>query len=343
MSAVAAALSAAVLGCTMKNQEAPPLTGPSEFATSITVQITPDTITQDGASQALVTITAHDASGAPLRNVTLRVETFVNGVRQDVGTLSARTVVTGSDGKATLTFTAPAGAVNGTESQVDIAVTPLGGNFNNAVTQSARVRLVPQGVVFPPVGLTPRITVSPAAPTEDTSVLFDASTSEGAVSFTWTIEGRTLTGQQVTHTFANPGDHFVTLTIADAFGRTASTTSTVRVARATLPTASYDISPSNPRVGDTVNFNALGSTAGDGRRIVSYTWDFGDGTVVNAGPLVAHTYTTARNYVTSLTVTDDAGNTDSQNNSLTVSAATASAAAAASAARGATPVVNRRR
>ena len=28
-------------GCTMKNQEAPPLAGPSEFGTSITITVTP--------------------------------------------------------------------------------------------------------------------------------------------------------------------------------------------------------------------------------------------------------------------------------------------------------------
>ena len=40
----------AVSACTMKKQEAPGLSGPSEFGTAITVTVTPDVITQDGAS-----------------------------------------------------------------------------------------------------------------------------------------------------------------------------------------------------------------------------------------------------------------------------------------------------
>jgi len=55
---VAALIALVAGGCTMKNQAAPPLAGPSTFGTAITVSVTPDVLTQDGASQALVTITA---------------------------------------------------------------------------------------------------------------------------------------------------------------------------------------------------------------------------------------------------------------------------------------------
>ena len=57
---VAAVAAALTLGsaCTMKSQEAPPLSGPSEYATSIAIAASPDVLTQDGASQALVTVTA---------------------------------------------------------------------------------------------------------------------------------------------------------------------------------------------------------------------------------------------------------------------------------------------
>jgi len=309
--AVAAGVLMVALGaCTMKDVDAPPLTGPSEFGTSITIQITPDVITQDGASQALVTITARDANGLPVRNVTLRVETMVDGVRQDVGTLSARTVVTGSDGRATVTFTAPNGGTSGTERVVEIAVTPIGTDFNNAAVRTAAVRLVPQGVVLPPSGLQAAFTVSPAAPVEDTPVLFDASTSTGAVSFTWTINGTTRTGQQVTHTFSDPGTFLVTLTIADEFGRSVSRTQTVTVTAGQNPTADFVFSPTEPAVGQEVNFNASASRPAPGRQIVSYRWDFGDRTIeTTAGPTVSHRYTAAGTYTVTLTVTDDAGRT----------------------------------
>src|SRR5215218_7962460 len=102
---------AAALGasCTMKENEAPGLTGPSEFGKSITLTITPDIITQDGASQSVVTITARGPNGQPLANVALRAEILVNGTATDFGSLSARNLVTSADGKATLIYTAPAG------------------------------------------------------------------------------------------------------------------------------------------------------------------------------------------------------------------------------------------
>lgn len=322
--AVALALAVAA-ACTMKKQEAPPLTGPSEFGTSITIQITPDVLTQDGASQSLITITARDASGAPARNITLRVETFANGQLVDIGTLSARTVVTNNDGRATVTYTAPAGAVGGPETVVNIAVTPIGSDFNNAVTRTATVRLVPPGVIIPPAGLSPSFTVSPAAPVEDQAILFDASQSRansGIATYAWSFgDGTTATGVNVTKTFSDPGNYAVTLTITDPFGRSASTTRQVSVGQLAAPSAAFVISPENPRINQPVNFNGSASTAATGRRIVSYTWDFGDGTTTTtAGPTTAHTYTLARTYVVTLTVTDDAGRTGSASNSISVAA-----------------------
>ena len=65
------------VSCTMKNQEAPPLTGPSEFGTSIGVAVTPDVLQLDGASQSVVVVTVRDAGSQPLRNVPLRADITV--------------------------------------------------------------------------------------------------------------------------------------------------------------------------------------------------------------------------------------------------------------------------
>ena len=56
--AASAAVLLALAGCTMHEQEAPPLSGPSEYGTSIAISIAPDVLTQDGASQSLITVTA---------------------------------------------------------------------------------------------------------------------------------------------------------------------------------------------------------------------------------------------------------------------------------------------
>jgi len=60
-------------------------------------------------------------------------------------------------------------------------------------------------------------------------------------------------------------------------------------------------------VGDEVTFDGSASTDNDG--VVSYEWDFGDGTNAT-GETVTHAYDAAGTYTVTLTVTDDAGNTD---------------------------------
>jgi PKD repeat protein len=311
----------ALAACTMKKQEAPPLTGPSEFGTSITIQATPDVITQDGASQSLITITARDATGQPLRNLSLRVETLVNGARVDFGTLSARTIVTGSDGRATVTYTAPPGVTGGLDQVVDISVTPIGGDFNNAVARTSSIRLVPQGTVNPPAGLVPAFTVSPATPSEDTLVFFSASTSTSnttIVEYSWDFgNGQTGSGVTATTTFEDPRPYFVTLTIRDEFGRSASTTNTVTVSAGTSPSPAFTFSPTDARVSQPVNFNAATSTAPAGRTIVSYRWDFGDGKT-GSGLRPSHTYSLPRSYTVVLTVTDDTGRSASTSQQVTV-------------------------
>ena len=56
-------------------------------------------LTLDGASQSLVMILARDGSGQVVANVTLRLQIRYAGTLQDFGQLSARTLVTGLDGK----------------------------------------------------------------------------------------------------------------------------------------------------------------------------------------------------------------------------------------------------
>lgn len=305
----------------MKKQEAPPLTGPSEYGLSVTVQVSPDVLTQDGASQALVTITAHDAAGQRKPNVSVRLDTIVNNQPITFGTLSARTLVTGSDGRATATYTAPPATSSGSELLVTIAATPIGTDNNNTVPRTATVRLVPQGVVHPPSGLTPAFTISPATPTEDSQVLVDASTSRanGAItSYTWDFgNGRTGSGVRATTTYDDPGSFFITLTITDELSRAASTTQTVTVNPGTAPTAAFTFSPSDPRTGQQVVFDAALSTVPSGRRIVAYNWNFGDGSF-GTGPAPAHVYTLPRTYVVVLTVTDDTGRTASTSGGVTV-------------------------
>jgi PKD repeat protein len=314
-------------GCTMKDQDAPDFTGPSEFGTSISIAIAPDILQQDGVSQSVVTVTARGANSAPVANVPLRAEIVVNGTPTDFGSLSARNLVTGGDGRATLTYTAPpavAGVAVDSFTIVDIGITPVGSNYANSATRFASLRLVPTGVVAPPAGLRPAFTFTPATPLDNQAVLFDASTSQAPAnnpiaSYQWDFgDGDRGTGRTTSHDFDTPGTYIVTLTIADSLGRTASTSQSVTVEAGLSPTASFTYSPTAAAVNQVINFNALSSVPAPGRRIVSYSWDYGDGTG-DGGAQVAHRYGRAGTYVVTLIVKDDAGRVGTTSTQVTVS------------------------
>ncbi len=75
------------------------------------------------------------------------------------------------------------------------------------------------------------------------------------------------------------------------------------------PTAAVSANPTTGTTPLAVSFDGRGSSDPDGS-IVSYAWDFGDGTVAT-GERVSHTYQAAGAYTARLTVTDDAGATGS--------------------------------
>ena len=307
----------------MKSQEAPPLTGPSELGTSIVVAVTPDVLVQDGSSQSLVTVTSHDSNGRPLRNVSLRTEIMVDGVRADFGSLSARNIVTDTNGRATLMYTAPAlpagPAVDTPITVVNISVVPIGSDYGNATSRVATIRLVPPGTVVPADGLTPYFTTSTDEATDHQVIAFTACSDpdRGAcappnnpiVSYSWNFgDGHTGTGRNASHAFDTPGTYVVTLTVADQYARTASVTQTVDVAGGTTPNVVLTFSPAAPVVGQFVNFNAAATRPAPGRTIRTYEWDFGDGfqkTTTTA--TTSHDYLQAGNFNVTLVVTDDAG------------------------------------
>lgn len=316
--ALAVAALLATASCTMKSQEAPPLTGPSEFGTSIGVAATPDVLQLDGASQAVVVVTVRDAGSQPLRNVPLRADISLGGQVVDFGSLSSKSLVTNNEGRATIVYTAPA-STGESEAIVDIEITPIGSNYQNTLPRSASIRLVPTGIRVPPSDLTPAFTFSPDAPVERQNVLFDASTSSGSIAqYKWDFgNGSTGSGETTTHAFSGPGVYFVRLTLVDGLGRSASTTRSVTVGQGAVPSASFTFSPTDPVVGDLVNVNGTQSTAATGRRIVSWAWNFGNGESAS-GPLAAVRYTSARTYTITLTVTDDIGRTNTTSRTLQV-------------------------
>jgi PKD repeat protein len=163
---------------------------------------------------------------------------------------------------------------------------------------------------------------SPTAPVDRTLVTFsgggsfnpDASTA--ITSYAWSFgDGATGSGASVTHRYGQPGRYIVQLTVMNSLGLSNTTTQVVTVgdeppsAVITLPTA-------KPASGHPVAFSGVSSSDPDGS-IVSYRWDFGDGsTATKVAP--AHTYAKPGVYTVKLTVTDSSGGSATTSRSVTV-------------------------
>ena len=133
---VAAAL--LVGACTTKKTEPPDLSGPSELGTSLAIAANPDTLTQDGQSRSTIVVTARNANGQPLANLSLRADIAVNGVVTDFGALSAKNLATDGNGIATFVYTAPE-AVDSADrnTMVTIKVTPQSGDARGDIAKRA--------------------------------------------------------------------------------------------------------------------------------------------------------------------------------------------------------------
>ena len=83
------------------------------------------------------------------------------------------------------------------------------------------------------------------------------------------------------------------------------------------PTAAATAAPTNGTAPLQVAFDGSGSRDPDGS-IVSYAWNFGDGSSAN-GVTATHTYSNANTYIATLTVTDNQGATGSNNVVITAS------------------------
>ncbi len=165
------------------------------------------------------------------------------------------------------------------------------------------------------------VTVSSAAPQSpiaviqapmsaqlNTAVNFDASMSsdpDGIINqYNWTFsDGSTTSGAQTTNTFSSAGNYTVTLTVTDNDNLTNTTFRDINVGGIMIPVAN----PSGPYTGtegQVVNFDA--SLSNHIEPIVSYIWDFGDGTAIVQDGIATttHTYSQPGAYILTLAVQD---------------------------------------
>jgi PKD repeat protein len=160
---------------------------------------------------------------------------------------------------------------------------------------------------------------SPQSPAVGQSVAFDATdtTDDAALAdsgFSWDLDGDgdfgDATGRQVSQTYLTPGSRTVRLRVTDAQGTSATTSDAVSVAALNVgPSASFTFLPAVPLVGQTVSFDASGSTDDGPLLQTSYTWDLdGDGQYDDAtGEQPSTAYATAGAKSVGLKVTDALG------------------------------------
>ena len=171
-----------------------------------------------------------------------------------------------------------------------------------------------------PVGADPptaAFNFTPVAPKVRQTIQFNGSPStdpDGTiVLYEWDLDGDGITdatGMTITHTYNNPDNYQVTLTVTDNDGLQDAAIRQVPVGT-TPPDADFDFAPANPAIREVVTFDASDSNDPDGR-IVAYEWDYPDvaGVVNDTGVSVNHAFNAAGTYRVTLTVRDDDGNQD---------------------------------
>ena len=189
-----------------------------------------------------------------------------------------------------------------------------------SITRTINVTLVP---LFPTnASPTADFSYTPTNPPVSVWVQFDgsgSSDSDGTItSYSWNFgDGSTDSGLARWHRFNNPGTYIVTLTVTDDDGAIDAMTQAVQVGSSNqAPVAAFSATPTNPIVNAWVQFDATTSADSDGS-IVSYSWNFGDGST-DIGSLVWHRFSAAGTYVATLTVTDDDGAPDSTSHAIQV-------------------------
>jgi PKD repeat protein len=167
-------------------------------------------------------------------------------------------------------------------------------------------------------------TFSPPDPLEHELVTFNASTStpDGGyiVNYTWDFgDGNitTVSDPIITHVYDSFGNYTVILNVTDSENKWDTETKVITVEA--LPIADFWWSPFRPQRYENVTFDASTSTP-DGGVIISYAWDFGDGTpiVVENDSITTHYYTEIGNYTVTLNVTDSEGRWDIESKIITV-------------------------
>ncbi len=175
-----------------------------------------------------------------------------------------------------------------------------------------------------PDDTTPPLAVidGPTTAREGDSVTFDGSRSFSLSPirrYDWSFgDGSTASGRTVNHTYNRAGTYTVLLTVVAENGLRSSASQQIRIDSrldpSTAPIARIS-APGSVQRGQEVTFDGSASTpAAD---LISYEWNFGDGTTANA-VTIRHVYDRVGVFNVTLTVTDRDGRTNSATHQIQV-------------------------
>ncbi len=174
-----------------------------------------------------------------------------------------------------------------------------------------------------------KIKTTPDPPTGNApfTVYFDASETDcgcGTATYSWNFgDGSSETGVTTSHKYTSNGIYTVILTVTDAAGNVGYGSVEITVGLAGEVNAVINTTP-DPPTGTapfTVGLDAsLSTTSASGATIVSYTWNYNDGTGDHtyAIPITTCTYSSAGTYLVQLTAEDSEGNVGYAFKSITV-------------------------
>ena len=193
----------------------------------------------------------------------------------------------------------------------------------NTATSTSTVAVSSQ--VLPPspptIELISRIPANPGNPLSLKAISTDAD--GGPLMYAWNFgDGLTAAGSRTQHTYGAVGTYSVSVTVTNAAGLSAVGTTTIMIVAAPedpvdpplMPTIAV---PEEIRAQRAAQFTGNAQPPANGS-LVSYTWDFGDGSPAQSGQSIAHTFPSAGPRTVTLVVTDSLGRTGTATAAVTV-------------------------
>ena len=227
-----------------------------------------------------------------LRSIIIDVTDITSGVATDVMHQRIRFAAYQSD----IVDTNP--VLMGANRIYSITATPMGPKGSSAT-------ITEPFIPWPPIPISFTYFVNHLIVTVEASEITDPDRVIVEYGWDWS-DGAFGTGIIATHTYAASGTYIITLTTIDNYGLRNSVSKSVTVVANQPPDASFTWTRNQL----TIQVDASSSYDSDGT-IISYVWNWGDGSAYGSGVTASHTYALAGLYTITLTVTDDDGATDS--------------------------------